>query len=108
MGATVFHFGVSTKLNKVTPQLEDLKLAKKVIGNELCLMGNLDPVKELLPNNTPDILKLSLERLQWGAPGGGYLLSSGGGMAPGTSCQTIETMLQATRQYMIHSGHAPA
>ena len=95
--ANIFHFGIATKLNKTSPSIEDLKQAKKKIGKQICLMGNLDPLKELLNVDPEKVSALCRERIRYGAPCGGYLLSSAGGMAPGTPRRNIQAMLEATK-----------
>jgi len=89
-GAHVFHCG------KV-----DLEHAKNIIGDRLCFMGNIDANEVLLPG-TPDLVKqVCLEKLRIAAPGGGYLLCTGGAMAPGTKEENIWAMVKASDEYEI-------
>jgi len=104
IGADIFHFGIATKFNKVSPSLEDLKRAKRKIGEKICLMGNLDPLGELLNVDSEKVLALCKERIRYGAHGGGYFLSSGGGMAPGTPKENIQAMVEATSQIALDCG----
>lgn len=87
-GAQVFHCG------KV-----DLEHSKNLVGNRLCFMGNIDANEILLPG-TPELVKqVCLEKLRIAAPGGGYLLCTGGAMAPGTTEENIWAMVKASEDY---------
>ena len=87
-GAHVFHCG------KVT-----LAKAKSQIGDRVCLMGNLDANEILLPG-TPEVVKNQCrEKLQIAAHGGGYLLCTGGAMAPGTPRKNIWAMVEASLEF---------
>lgn len=87
-GAHVFHCG---KVN--------LAKAKNQIGNRVCLMGNLD-ANEILLNGTPEEVKnISKEKLQIASHGGGYLLCTGGAMAPGTPKENIWAMVDASLEF---------
>ena len=85
--ADVFHFGVN------------VKETKENIGSKMCLMGNLKATGNLL-NGTPEqVFQEATECLDIGAVGGGFLLSTAGGMAPGTSEENIKAMIQAAREW---------
>ena len=89
-GAQVFHCG------KV-----DLVKAKQTIGNRVCLMGNLDAPADLLFSKPERVTQLCLEMLRVAAPGGGYLLCTGGAMAPGTPRENLTAMVQAVSEYEL-------
>lgn len=84
MGARIFHFGT------------DLAETKRRIGDEIVLMGNLDPLAELLSGTPEDVARVARDRLAVGATGGGFMLSSAGGMAPGTPPENIRAAVAAT------------
>lgn len=98
MGADIFHFGITIKSNTTSPSLNDLEVAKKTIGNKICLMGNLDAVKELRSLSPDRVLEICKSRLKVGAPGGRYFLSSAGGMAPGTPPENIKAMIKSVHE----------
>jgi uroporphyrinogen decarboxylase len=87
-GAHVFHCG------KV-----DLARAKRTIGDRVCLMGNLDAPGLLLTATPERVRQACLELLRIAAPGGGYLLCTGGAMAPGTPKDNLRAMIQASLDY---------
>lgn len=93
IGTDIFHCG------KI-----DLETAKEQIGKQVCLMGNLDPIK-VKEYTSEEIKQLSLNCLKIAAPGGGYILSNGGAMAPGTSKQNIQALIKATKEYSIGITH---
>lgn len=85
LGVDLFHFGI------------DLKQAKETIGDFVALWGNIHPVNVLLEKNPNDILKTCFKCLEIGAPRGGFILSSGGGLAPQTPKENIEAMVNAVK-----------
>ncbi len=89
-GANIFHCGAV-----------DLLKAKRKIGNEVCLMGNLNPIKLLQAKSAESIKEKCLALLRVAAPGSGYVLSTGGAMAPYTSKNYLWAMIQASTDYDI-------
>lgn len=87
-GAHVFHCGNL-----------DLGRTKSTIGDQVCIMGNLDANKILLPGTPEEVRKACLEKLRIAAPRGGYLLCTGGAMAPGTPKENLWAMIRASLDY---------
>jgi len=85
LGADIFHFGV------------DIKKAKETIGEIVCLMGNLDPVNLLLKGKPEQILRECKRCINIASPGGGYLLSTAGGLAPGTPRKNVKAMVDSVK-----------
>ncbi|OGP99757.1 MAG: hypothetical protein A2026_04275 [Deltaproteobacteria bacterium RBG_19FT_COMBO_46_12] len=76
-----------------------IEVVKKGIGKKACLMGNVDPVNVLL-RGTPETVEEECKRcIQIGAPGGGYILSLGGGPSMETPEENIEAMVKAAKKY---------
>ncbi len=72
---------------------------KAAMGHRVALMGNVSPL-EVGVNGTPAaVMASALECLEQGAPGGGMILSFGGGVSPGTPPENIDALLAAARQY---------
>ena len=62
-------------------------------------MGNIDPVNVML-RETPEEVEEDCKRcIQIGAPGGGYILSLGGGPSMETPEENIEAMVKASKKY---------
>ena len=87
IGADVFHFGV------------DVRNAKQEIGSKICLMGNLKATGNLLYGGPHEVFQKAEECLNVGAVNGGFLLSTAGGMAPGTPKENIQAMIDAARDW---------
>jgi uroporphyrinogen decarboxylase len=87
-GADVFHFGT------------EIAETKERIGKQVCLMGNLDPLEVMLRGSVQTVEGAARRCLQIGAQGGGFLLSTAGGMAPGTPRQNIQAAIDAAGSTM--------
>ncbi|MDW7675291.1 MAG: uroporphyrinogen decarboxylase family protein [Bacillota bacterium] len=90
IGFNVYHFGADP--------VADIKSA---IGDKICLMGNLDPVK-VVQKKTPEVIyDLATEALKDGATRGGFLLSGGGGLAPNTKIENVRAIVDAAMAYKM-------
>lgn len=86
LGAKIWHFGDV-----------DLDQVKQAIGDKITLMGNIHPIEVLLKGTPEDVEKASKNCLDKMAHNGGFILSSGGGLAPGTTLENVAAMVQAAR-----------
>ena len=68
----------------------DLAQVKEQYGNDLCLMGNLDPAL-LEQGDVETVKKAAKDILKIGAPGGGFILSTASGSI--TSGMSVEAVL---------------
>lgn len=74
----------------------NLREAKKRIGQDICLLGNLPPFTLL--RETPErILETSSQKIREASEGGGYILSSGGETARHTPWDNVIAMIKAAR-----------
>ena len=88
MGTHVFHFG-----------WVDAAEAKRRIGDSICLCGNLNTV-ELLRNGTVEEVTHACKNLiRIAAPNGGFIISSGGGMAPRTPIKNVDAVYKTSMKY---------
>ncbi len=77
----------------------DIALVKQKIGDRICLLGNISPLKVLL-EGTPEEVDAECRRLiEHGKPGGGYILTAGSGTARGTPPENIDAMIRACEKY---------
>jgi uroporphyrinogen decarboxylase len=83
----LFHFG------------GELAPAKASLGRDITLMGNLHPVNLLLNGTPEEIRKEALTCIEQGSPGGHFLLSSAGGMAPHTPLRNLQAMALAMTEF---------
>lgn len=92
LGIDLFHFGL------------DVRMAKESIGERVALWGNIHPVNVLLEKKPDEVTRECLECLRIGSPGGGFILSSGGGLAPQTPKENIEAIISAVRLWKGEAG----
>jgi uroporphyrinogen decarboxylase len=88
-GFDVFNFSHET----------DIALAKQKMGGRTALMGNVAPL-DLGVRGTPEqVYAAAKDCLDKAAPGGGLILSFGGGVSPGALPENIDALLQAARDW---------
>jgi uroporphyrinogen-III decarboxylase len=88
-GFDVFNFSHQT----------DIALVKEKMAGRVALMGNVAPL-DLGVRGTPEqVFAAATECLEKAAPGGGMILSFGGGVSPGTRPENIDALLQAARTW---------
>ncbi len=70
---------------------------RKLVGNKVCLLGNIPPL-DVLANGTPeDVMKSTRECIRDYGMSNGLILSVGGGTSPGTPGENIRAMIEAAR-----------
>jgi uroporphyrinogen-III decarboxylase len=88
-GFDVFNFSHKT----------DIALVKEKMSGRVALMGNVAPL-DLGVRGTPEqVYAVATECLDKAAPGGGMILSFGGGISPGTLPENIDALLEAARAW---------
>jgi hypothetical protein len=82
------------------PPLGNVELAdaKKRVGQNVFIKGNIDPVNTLLYGNKEAIKDDAEFRLRVGKPGGGYILSTACSIAPHTKREDIEILAQVAEE----------
>jgi uroporphyrinogen decarboxylase len=80
---------------------EDLPVdqAKALVGDRLCLIGNLTPVGVLSTGTPQEVEAACRDIIQKGAQGGGLILSSSGSVNRATSAKNLEAMVRAAETY---------
>jgi len=86
-GINVFQVGTTT----------DLARAKDKIGKRVCLMGNIDGVEVMQRGDVASVRKAAQKCLGDAMAGGGYLLSTGGGVNEGTSEEKIRVLIDVAQ-----------
>jgi uroporphyrinogen-III decarboxylase len=76
----------------------DIGEVKAKMGHRVALMGNVPPLAVGVHGTPTDVKQWAKECLNKGAPGGGMILSFGGGVAPGTPAENIDALLEAVRE----------
>ena len=105
-GADIFHFGLAAGAGpegstEVQRFRASRRQAKKVLGERLCLFGNVHPVDTMLNGSVEDVRREAQDVLVTCAPGGGLLLSSGGGMSAGTPMANVVALVETARSFSL-------
>jgi uroporphyrinogen-III decarboxylase len=77
----------------------DIAAVKAKMGHRVALMGNVPPLDVGVRGTPADVARWARECLEKGAPGGGMILSFGGGVSPGTPPENIDALLDAARAW---------
>jgi uroporphyrinogen decarboxylase len=89
LGCRVFHFGT------------DVAFTKQLIGDKVCLMGNLDPVRLMQFETSEHVYKECIRVLAAGAPNGGFILCAAGGFGVDTPDDNVQAMLRSVKDYRL-------
>jgi uroporphyrinogen-III decarboxylase len=81
----------------------DIGEVKAVMGNRVALMGNVPPLDVGVRGTPAEVMDWARACLDKAAPGGGMILSFGGGVSPGTPPENIDALLRAGREWSISS-----
>ena len=77
----------------------DIGEAKSIMGHRVALMGNVPPLDVGVRGTPADVARWAQDCLEKAAPGGGFILSFGGGVSPETSPENIDALLAAAREW---------
>jgi uroporphyrinogen-III decarboxylase len=72
---------------------------KAKMGHRVALMGNVPPMDVGVRGTPADVNQWARECLEKGAPGGGMILSFGGGVSPGTPAENVDALVRAAREW---------
>jgi uroporphyrinogen-III decarboxylase len=78
----------------------DIAQAKAMMGHRVAMMGNVPPLNVGVRESPEVVAKWSKTCLDKAAPGGGMILSVGGGVSPEMPAENIDAMLQAARDWV--------
>ena len=77
----------------------DIALVKEKMGGRVALMGNVAPLGLGVRGTPEQVFAAAMQCLDKAAPGGGMILSFGGGVSPGTLPENIDALLEASRAW---------
>jgi len=77
----------------------DIREVKIKMGGRVALMGNVPPLDVGVRGTPAEVTRWARECLDKGAPGGGMILSFGGGVSPDTPPENIDALLEAARKW---------
>lgn len=76
----------------------DITDVKNIVGDRMCLMGNVNPLEIGVQGSPEDVYKATLEVLEK-SNGEGIILSLGGGVSPGMPGDNIRAMQRALEEF---------
>jgi uroporphyrinogen decarboxylase len=77
----------------------DMAEAKRLVGDRVCLMGNLDP-SEVLHRGSPERVEREAQSvISAAAPAGGLILGSGCEVSPLTPVENIRAMVSCGHRH---------
>lgn len=79
----------------------DIAQVKATMGHRVALMGNVPPLAVAVRESPEVVKRYALECLNKAAPGGGMILSLGGGVSMGTPAESLDAMLEAAREWRV-------
>jgi uroporphyrinogen-III decarboxylase len=77
----------------------DIAEVKTKMGHRVALMGNVPPLDVGVRGTPAEVAQSARECLDKGAPGGGMILSFGGGISPGTPPKNIDALLEVAHDW---------
>jgi uroporphyrinogen-III decarboxylase len=77
----------------------DIAQVKAEMGHRVALMGNVPPLDVAVREPPEVVAQWAQACLDKAAPGGGMILSVGGGVSPGTPPENLDAMLEAARAW---------
>jgi uroporphyrinogen decarboxylase len=77
----------------------DIGEAKEIMGHRVALMGNVPTVDVGMRGTPQEVSEWAKTCLDKAAPGGGMILSFGGGVSPDTPAENIDALLAAAREW---------
>ncbi len=82
----------------------DIAEVKAKMGHRVAMMGNVPPLDIGVRGGPEEVAEWARTCLDKAAPGGGMILSFGGGVSPGTKPENIDALLEAARSWKPSNG----
>ena len=80
----------------------DIAELKRLYGDKICLIGNIDCGKLLSECSPKDVVEVVKETIAKAAPGGGYILSSSNSIHPAVKPENFLAMVNAAKKYGVY------
>jgi uroporphyrinogen decarboxylase len=81
----------------------DIGQVKAQMGHRVAMMGNVPPLDVGVRGTPAEVMDWARGCLDRGAPGGGLILSFGGGVSPGTPAENVDALIEAAREWNVGS-----
>ncbi len=79
-----------------------MEVVKKRLGDKVCLFGNVDPINPLFQGSPEEVEKAVLECIKSGAPGGGFILSTGECVCRNTPESNLQAYVSAAKRHSLY------
>lgn len=79
--------------------LVDLAEAKKILGDRVCLKGNIDPTRVFLQGTPDTVWAAAQQAIQAAGAGGGFILSPGCELPRDTPAENLTALVEAAKMY---------
>jgi uroporphyrinogen decarboxylase len=89
-------------LHPIQPQCMTLAEVKKQIGDQICLMGNIDCMETLVNKGPREVQEEVKQAIAVAAPGGGYILTSSNTIHPGVKAENYIAMVEAVHKHGLY------
>jgi uroporphyrinogen decarboxylase len=83
----------------VIDSIVDLAFAKAEIGDRVCLIGNIDPVRVMLQGSLREVQAATRACIDAASDGGGFILGTGCEVPPGTPLENLQALVSVAHQY---------
>lgn len=87
LGVQIFNF----------THLTEIKKARELVGDRVCLMGNVPPLDVLARGTVEDVIQSAVNCLKLHGNRKGIILSAGGGTSPGTPAENIRALIDSVK-----------
>ena len=71
----------------------------KSVGNKVCILGNVDPIKVLLQSDAETVYEESRKVMETGKQNGGYIFNSGEMIPRDVPEENMRAMVKAGRDF---------
>ncbi|MEW5945303.1 MAG: uroporphyrinogen decarboxylase family protein [bacterium] len=86
-------------IHPVQPQCMDIGETKRIFGDRLCIVGNIDCAYLLVSGAPEDVRAAVRDTIAAAAPGGGYIISSSNTIHPGVKPENYVALVKAAREF---------
>lgn len=88
--------------NPIQPQCMDIGEAKRVLGDRICLIGNIDCRDLLCFASEEEVESVVRQTLEVAAPGGGFVLASSNSLHPGIRPENYLAMVRTGLEHGVY------